>query len=161
MLSVVSLPQFHTMPLGHVRDPFFHPEWIFEVKWDGFRALLYSDENGIPFVSRNRNVFKSFPGLCDGLCRDLKGRRCVLDGEIVCLDSRPTALAAKLGLVDGSGNPAPVGQNGSFSAPRSLSLPASGRSLLSGSDRSSRTVLAKREAELSATRLDKTYKSLH
>jgi len=32
-------------------------------------------------------MFKSFPGLCEGLARDLKGRRCVLDGEIVCLDS--------------------------------------------------------------------------
>ena len=31
---------------------------------------------------------KSFPGLCDGLTRDLEGRRCVLDGEIVCLDAR-------------------------------------------------------------------------
>ena len=37
-------------------------------------------------VSRNRNTFKSFPGLCQGLARDLHGRRCVLDGEIVCLD---------------------------------------------------------------------------
>ena len=26
-------------------------------------------------------------GLCDGLARDLKGRRSVLDGEIVCLDA--------------------------------------------------------------------------
>jgi bifunctional non-homologous end joining protein LigD len=31
-------------------------------------------------------VFKSFPALCDGLARDLRGRRCVLDGEIVCVD---------------------------------------------------------------------------
>jgi ATP-dependent DNA ligase len=40
----------------------------------------------VRLVSRNGNTFKSFPGLCDGLARDLKGRRCVLDGEIVCLD---------------------------------------------------------------------------
>ena len=33
------------------------------------------------------NTFKSFPELCQGLARDLKGRRCVLDGEIVCLDT--------------------------------------------------------------------------
>ena len=38
-------------------------------------------------VSRNGNTFKSFPGLREGLARDLKGRRRVLDGEIVCLDS--------------------------------------------------------------------------
>jgi ATP-dependent DNA ligase len=33
-----------------------------------------------------RNTFQSFPRLCEGLARDLKGRRCVLDDEIVCLD---------------------------------------------------------------------------
>jgi bifunctional non-homologous end joining protein LigD len=32
-------------------------------------------------------MFKSFPALCDGLTRDLKGRHCVLDDEIVCLDA--------------------------------------------------------------------------
>jgi ATP-dependent DNA ligase len=67
--------------------PFSHPDWIFEVKWDGFRAILYSDETGMRLVSRNGNTFKSFPRLCEGLARDLKGRRCVLDGEIVCLET--------------------------------------------------------------------------
>jgi bifunctional non-homologous end joining protein LigD len=42
---------------------------------------------GVRLVSRNGNTFKSFPGLCGGLDRDLKSHRCVLDGEIVCLDS--------------------------------------------------------------------------
>ncbi len=37
-------------------------------------------------VSRKGNTFKSFPALCEGLTHDLKGRRCLLDGEIVCLD---------------------------------------------------------------------------
>jgi ATP-dependent DNA ligase len=60
---------------------------MFEIKWDGFRALLCSDADGVRLVSRKGNVFKSFIGLCEGLCLDLKGRRCVLDGEIACLDS--------------------------------------------------------------------------
>ncbi len=81
------LPQFQPMPLGRVCEPFSHPDWLFEIKWDGFRALLFSDREGVRLVSRNGNVFKSFVSLCDGLHRDLKGRRCVLDGEIVCLDS--------------------------------------------------------------------------
>ncbi|HVO64315.1 MAG TPA: hypothetical protein VMT53_25570, partial [Terriglobales bacterium] len=68
--------------------PFSHPDWLFEIKHDGFRALLYSDKDGVQLVSRRGNVFKSFPGLCEGLTRDLKGRRCVLDGEIVCLDGQ-------------------------------------------------------------------------
>ncbi len=74
------------MPLGRLRDPFSHPDWVFEIKWDGFRAVLFSDKDGVRLVSRNGNTFQSFPGLCEGLARDLKGRRCVLDGEIVCLD---------------------------------------------------------------------------
>ncbi len=74
------------MPLGRVRDPFCDFDRIFEIKWDGFRALLHSDKGEVRLVSRNGNIFKSFPNLCEGLARDLRSRRCVLDGEIVCLD---------------------------------------------------------------------------
>jgi ATP dependent DNA ligase domain len=76
------------MPLGHLREPFSHPDWLYEVKWDGFRALLYSNKDGVRLVSRNGNVFQSFPSLGEGLWRDFKGGHCVLDGEIVCLDSQ-------------------------------------------------------------------------
>src|SRR5690348_5749747 len=76
------------MPLERLQEPFSHADWLFEVKWDGFRALLHSDKDGVRLVSRNGNVFKSFPRLCETLARDLKGRPCVLDGEIVCLDSQ-------------------------------------------------------------------------
>ncbi len=88
ILVPMLLPQFQPMPLGYVREPFSDPHWIFEIKWDGFRALLYSDKDGVCLVSRHGNVFKSFPALCEGLARDLTGRRCVLDGELVCLDSQ-------------------------------------------------------------------------
>jgi bifunctional non-homologous end joining protein LigD len=80
-------PQFQPIPLSRRPEPFSHPDWLFEIKWDGFRALLYSDPEGVRLVSRNGNVFHSFPELCEGLARDLRGRRCVLDGEIVCLDA--------------------------------------------------------------------------
>lgn len=75
------------MPLDRARAPFSHSDWLFEIKWDGFRALLYADADGVRLISRNGNTFKSFPRLCEGLARDLKGRGCVLDGEIVCLDA--------------------------------------------------------------------------
>jgi hypothetical protein len=88
------LIQFDEHPPSDIRKvtcstptpPFSHPDWIFEVKWDGFRALLHSDSDGVRLVSRNGNTFKSFPRLCEDLARDLNGRRCVLDGEIVSLD---------------------------------------------------------------------------
>jgi len=86
ILISVSLPAFQALPLSRARAPFSHADWLFEIKWDGFRALLYSDVEGVRLVSRNGNPFKSFPDLCEGLARDLN-RRCILDGEIVCLDN--------------------------------------------------------------------------
>ena len=61
-----SLPemQFQPMPLSRKAEPFNHPDWLFEIKWDGFRSLLHSDSDGVRLVSRNGNAFKSFPGLC-------------------------------------------------------------------------------------------------
>lgn len=59
--------RFQPIPLGRLPEAFSHPDWLFETKWDGFRALLHSDKEGVRLVSRNGNVFKSFPGLCKGL----------------------------------------------------------------------------------------------
>ena len=84
----VLLPQSQPLPLSRARVPFSHSDWIFEVKWDGFRSLLYSENDSVRLLSRNGNVFKSFSALCEGLARDLNGRRCILDGEIVCLDAQ-------------------------------------------------------------------------
>jgi bifunctional non-homologous end joining protein LigD len=83
----VPLPRFQPLALESAGAPFSDPDWVFEIKWDGFRALLYSDNDSVRLVSRGVRLVKSFPDLCKGLARDLKGRRCVLDGEIVCLDS--------------------------------------------------------------------------
>jgi bifunctional non-homologous end joining protein LigD len=70
----VPLPVFQPLPLTLARAPFSHPDWVFEVNWDGFRALLYSDKDGVRLVSRKGNTFKSFLGLYEGLARNLKGR---------------------------------------------------------------------------------------
>jgi ATP-dependent DNA ligase len=78
-LFTVTLPHFQPLPLSRARSQFSHSDWLFEIKWDGFRALLYSDTDGVRLVSRNGNTFKSFPRLCEGLVRDLDGRcRCFL-----------------------------------------------------------------------------------
>jgi ATP-dependent DNA ligase len=41
-LSAVPEMQYQAMPLSRKAEPFSHPDWLFEVKWDGFRALLTS-----------------------------------------------------------------------------------------------------------------------
>lgn len=88
ILNPVPLQQFQPMRLGRAPVPFSDPEWLFEVKWDGFRAMLHSDADCVRLGSRNGSDFRAFWGLCEGLANDLRGRRCVLDGEIVCLDAQ-------------------------------------------------------------------------
>src|SRR5215469_2443576 len=58
-------------------------EWIFEPKWDGFRALVFRDGDEILIQSRDEKSFnRYFPELIDPLRAQLPAR-CVLDGEIV------------------------------------------------------------------------------
>ena len=57
--------------------------WIFEPKWDGFRALVFRDGDEIEIQSRDEKPLnRYFPELVDTLRVQLPAR-CVLDGEIV------------------------------------------------------------------------------
>src|SRR5215475_1092132 len=58
-------------------------KWIFEPKWDGFRALVFRDGEEILIQSRDeKSLNRYFPELVESLLAQLP-RRCVLDGEIV------------------------------------------------------------------------------
>ena len=76
------------MRLGKKSNPFNHPHWLFEVKYDGFRALAYIKDGLCRLVSRNGNIFKSFVQLADDIGASLPRATLVLDGEIVCLDRK-------------------------------------------------------------------------
>src|SRR5512146_590574 len=57
--------------------------WIFEPKWDGFRALIFRDGYEILIQSRDEKPLnRYFPELLEPLRSQLPAR-CVLDGEIV------------------------------------------------------------------------------
>ena len=45
------------------REPFDHSEWLFDVKYDGFRALCYVERGRGYFMSRNGNDFRRFDTL--------------------------------------------------------------------------------------------------
>jgi hypothetical protein len=47
----------NTVPLAQLRAPFDHPDWLFEVKYGGFRALAYLEHGTVRLVSRKGNVF--------------------------------------------------------------------------------------------------------
>src|SRR6476646_3923922 len=58
-------------------------DWIFEPKWDGFRALVFRDGDELLIQSRDEKPLnRYFPELVDQIKAQLP-RRCVLDGEIV------------------------------------------------------------------------------
>jgi ATP-dependent DNA ligase len=57
--------------------------WLFEPKWDGFRALVFLDGDEIVLQSRDEKPLnRYFPELVAPLAKALP-ERCVLDGEIV------------------------------------------------------------------------------
>jgi len=57
--------------------------WSYEPKWDGFRALVFRDNEDVVVQSRNgKELGRYFPELVEAF-RDQLAPRCVLDGEVV------------------------------------------------------------------------------
>src|SRR5262250_393078 len=79
------------MPLAQLPEAFNHDDWVFEIKYDGWRALAFVDDGNVRLVSRKNHMYKSFPDLCITMADCLKIKNAVLDGEIVFLgdDGRP------------------------------------------------------------------------
>jgi bifunctional non-homologous end joining protein LigD len=70
-----------------VKEPFDHPDWIYEVKWDGYRAVAEIRDDDVSLYSRNLISFgKKFSPIMDSL-RKLRFDA-ILDGEIVVVDDQ-------------------------------------------------------------------------
>jgi bifunctional non-homologous end joining protein LigD len=66
--------------------------WLFEVKWDGYRALAYVRGGETKLVSRNRNdLTERFSGVARAISQAVKSPDCVLDGEVCALDEEGRA----------------------------------------------------------------------
>jgi bifunctional non-homologous end joining protein LigD len=72
-------------PIDH---PFDGPEWLFEIKWDGYRAVAFIENGKLRLTSRNQNDLTGrYPELKD-LPKFVKGQSVILDGEAVALDEQ-------------------------------------------------------------------------
>ena len=81
----------HPMLATSVEDPFDDPEWLFEIKWDGYRAVSFLQDGKVRLVSRNQNELTGeFPELHE-LSKLIKAKNAVLDGEVVALDEEGRA----------------------------------------------------------------------
>jgi bifunctional non-homologous end joining protein LigD len=74
------------MTLARTREAFDHADFVFELKYDGFRALAYVDGGRCRLVSRKNHVYKSYAPLCEWIGKHLRADNAVLDGELACLD---------------------------------------------------------------------------
>jgi len=81
-----NIPKITPLVLKRRAQAFDNPDWLFELKLDGFRALLEIDEAGARLVSRNRNRFRHPDPLAATLAKRLRVTNAVLDGEVCCLD---------------------------------------------------------------------------
>ena len=78
----------HPMLATLVDKPFDDDEWLFEIKWDGYRAVAFLEDGKVRLVSRNQNdLTGEYPEL-RGLADHVRARTAILDGEIVALDEQ-------------------------------------------------------------------------
>ena len=78
----------HPMLATSSAKAFNDPDWLFEIKWDGYRAVAFIEGGRVRLVSRNQNDLSAqFPEL-QSLPQFVKAQRAILDGEIVALDDK-------------------------------------------------------------------------
>ena len=71
-----------------VDEPFDDKDWLFEVKFDGYRALAYLRDGRVQYFSRNQNeMTDDFPELAS-LPKQVSAPEAVLDGEICAIDDQ-------------------------------------------------------------------------
>jgi bifunctional non-homologous end joining protein LigD len=68
------------------KEPFDDPEWLFDFKYDGFRALCYIEQGRCRLISRNGNVLSRFEVLGDQLAALLQIDEAIIDGEVIAVD---------------------------------------------------------------------------
>ena len=62
------------------------PQWTYEVKWDGYRALAMKDGSKVRLISRNqKDLTRDYPTVV-GAIQTVRQGSMILDGEIVALD---------------------------------------------------------------------------
>ncbi len=90
--------------LAKTGEPFDSEDYVFEVKWDGLRTLVFKHDDRIELQNRNlRNVTSGFPELAE-LRKSVRAKSAIFDGEAVVLGERGTpnfgSLQKRFGIDD-------------------------------------------------------------
>ena len=82
--------------------------WLYELKFDGIRAIAIKDRKKVSLISRNGNKLdKRFPEVAEAV-QDLSVTDCVLDGEVVALDQEGRSSFQLLQALEMEGRKAPL-----------------------------------------------------
>jgi bifunctional non-homologous end joining protein LigD len=74
-----------------VEKPFDDPEWLFEIKWDGYRAVAFIENGKVRLVSRNQNDLTGQYSELSVIPQLVNAKNAILDGEIAALDEQGRA----------------------------------------------------------------------
>src|ERR1700688_4253939 len=70
----------HPMLATITDKSFDNPDWLFEIKWDGYRAVAFIDGGRVRLVSRNQNDLTAQFSELASLPKYVKAERAILDG---------------------------------------------------------------------------------
>jgi len=77
-------------------------DWLYEIKFDGYRALAFKNGKDVRLISRNKKAF-DYPQLVASL-KLLPADHVILDGEIAALDEKGRSSFQLLQIFKSSGN---------------------------------------------------------
>jgi hypothetical protein len=73
------LPRVQPIIPSSRKEPFDHPDWLFELKYDGFRALLYLEKGSGHSLTR-------FDALAQAVAAELEVTEAIFGGEVIAAD---------------------------------------------------------------------------
>jgi bifunctional non-homologous end joining protein LigD len=84
------------IPLGRLAQPFDDPNWIYEIKHDGFRALAAIEDGRCRFFSRKKHRLTGFRDLGEAIVKERRLESAILDGELAATDGMGRTVFAAL-----------------------------------------------------------------
>ena len=83
-------------------------DWMYELKFDGIRAIAVKIDKKVSLLSRNENeLARRFPEIVEAI-KNLPARECVIDGEVVALDEKGHSSFQLLQALELEGRKSPV-----------------------------------------------------
>ncbi|MCU1285443.1 MAG: ligase [Acidobacteriales bacterium] len=80
------LPTIEPLQLVETANPFNDNDWLFEIKYDGIRALTYIVDDTCELYSICHSRLNGFNSVASSIQSSLRARESILDGELVSMD---------------------------------------------------------------------------